>query len=106
MKLYEKKYQIADHDARFQLAQSISRRARDIKIAKETRWAAILKDQLFGKLIRSARRAEGMKAFNPKQIVERVRVCVPPKIMFWLVAYLTNLPTERTKTLGNKAAQL
>jgi hypothetical protein len=104
--LYERKYQIAHHDERFKLAQVIARKAGDIEVAKETRWASMLKEHLFGKLIRSVSKVEGMKVFNAKQIVERIRVCVPSKITLWQVAYLTNFPTERTKTFGNTAAQL
>lgn len=75
---YEEKYQVADHDARFELALGISKNAINIKSAKETRWSAIVKNDLFGNLIQSSRRAEGMKVFDPKQLVERVRVYVSP----------------------------
>jgi hypothetical protein len=71
---YTEKYQLADHDARFELARAISKNASNITSAKEPRWSAIVKNQLFGKLIESSRKAEGIRRFAPKQLVEGVKV--------------------------------
>ncbi|RDL35896.1 uncharacterized protein BP5553_06508 [Venustampulla echinocandica] len=71
---YEERYQTAQHDARFELARRIQRSAKDIKSGKEPRWSAVVKNELFGNLIESSRRAEGIKVFDAKQIVERVMV--------------------------------
>ena len=82
MDLYEKEYQVADHDARFELAWGISKSATNIISAKETRWSAIVKNERFGNLIQSSRRAEGVKVFDLKQLVERVKVYVSPNFVF------------------------
>jgi hypothetical protein len=74
MDQYNKKYHVVPHETRFKLALSISTSARNVKATKETRWSAIVKNELFGNLIQSARQAEGMTVFDPMQIVERVRV--------------------------------
>jgi hypothetical protein len=74
MNLYNNEFHVLAHDTRFKLAQSIAKNARNIKAAKETRWSTIVKNDLFGSLIQSARQAEGMTVFDPMQIVERIRV--------------------------------
>ena len=71
---YSKRFHVAPHDKRFKLALSIRNSARNVKATKETRWSAIVKNELFGNLIQFARQAEGMTFFDPMQIVERVRV--------------------------------
>ena len=74
MEFYEEKYQVTYHDARFNLARDISRSSKNIESAKEPRWSAIVKNELFGKLTQSARVAEGIKVFDAKGHVERVRM--------------------------------
>jgi hypothetical protein len=71
---YEERYQVTDHNVRFDLAQSIAKNAKNIRSAKETHWTTLLKNELFGNLIQSARRAEGIKVFDPRQLVEKIRV--------------------------------
>lgn len=51
-------------------------KAKDIDSAKEVRWSELVKHEIFGKLIISARQAEGIREYEPMQIVDRVRVCV------------------------------
>jgi hypothetical protein len=46
-----------------------------------------------------------MKSLKLRQVVERVVVCVPSEIMY-SYGCLTDVPTERTKTLGNKVTKL
>ena len=74
MEFYEEKYQITYHDARFDLARGISKSSKNIESAKEARWSAVVKNELFGKLIQSARVAEGIKMCDAKGLVERVRM--------------------------------
>src|SRR6266498_1746010 len=71
MELYNEKYQIAEHDERYKLALSIRTTAWNTKSAKEPRWSSVIKEEVFGNLIRLARRAEGITVFDPKQVVER-----------------------------------
>lgn len=82
MKVYETRYRIAHHDANFRLAESISRAARNVKSAKETRWSAIIKNRLFGHLIKAARQAEGIGYYGPKEILEGIKMFVVPNLFF------------------------
>lgn len=58
MESYNLKHHIVEHDARFELAQEISAEAKNTKSGKEPRWSALIKNELFGKLIKLARHAE------------------------------------------------
>ncbi|KAH6677435.1 hypothetical protein B0J14DRAFT_584240 [Halenospora varia] len=71
---YEEKYQVAAHEARFDLALRIARISRDIVSAKEARWSAVVKYELFGNLIRSSRQEEGLRIVDTKRNVEKVRI--------------------------------
>ncbi|CZR54222.1 uncharacterized protein PAC_04105 [Phialocephala subalpina] len=73
---YNETYQIALHDARFELARRIQRSANNIRSGKEHRWSALVKNELFGTLIESSRRAEGATTFDPRKIVQEVKMYV------------------------------
>lgn len=97
-------YQIDFHDARFKLARHIQRSAKDIQSGKEHRWSALVKNELFGTLIASSRRAEGAAAFDPRQIVQRVRMYV----FYHHLSYcsIDSFPSEKRKIFGSKAVGL
>ena len=80
MELYNLEHHIVEHDERFELAREISAEATNTKSGKEPRWSALIKNALFGKLIKLARHAEGIMAFDPKQAMERIRVYVFPDL--------------------------
>lgn len=83
MESYNLKHHIVEHDARFELARKISAKAKNIKSGKEPRWSALIENELFGKLIKLARHAEGNLAFDPKLVMERIRVYVFPDFAFY-----------------------
>ncbi|KAH8650544.1 hypothetical protein BGZ60DRAFT_534203 [Tricladium varicosporioides] len=74
MDSYEEEYQVTAHEARFDLALKISKASKDIVSAKEARWSAVVKNELFGNLIRSSRQEEGARLLDPKKHVEKIRV--------------------------------
>jgi hypothetical protein len=74
MDSYEKLYGVAIHEARFERALRISKIAKNILSEKETRWSDFVKHDLFGELIRSARRAEGRELSDPRQLIEIVKL--------------------------------
>ncbi|KAF4627193.1 hypothetical protein G7Y89_g10961 [Cudoniella acicularis] len=74
MEDYEEIYQVAAQDRRFEVAQKISRSAKNIRSAKEARWSAVIKYELFEQLIKSSRQEEGARFLEPRRYVDRVRV--------------------------------
>ena len=106
MGLYEEEYQIRYHDARFDLARGISRSAKNVESAKEPRWSTIVKNEIFGKLIQSARVAEGIRVCDAMGLMERLRMSVFPFPLSNPSPSLAYFPIERTRILGNMATRL
>lgn len=58
---YNDQYQTARQDDKFNLALKVTMIARDIVAPKETRWASLIKDRLFGNLIGASPRSRRPK---------------------------------------------
>jgi hypothetical protein len=75
-KMLERDRHIRRQQRRFKMAQNITLRAESINAEREERWIELLKDTdgIFGRLVRLARSAEGMKTIRAKDAIEMIRV--------------------------------
>lgn len=71
---HKSRYRVALHEARFEKAEDIARKARSIMVAKEPRWSALIKNDLFGDLVELARSAEGVTQFRAAEVLKTIRV--------------------------------
>ena len=79
VELHNDQFQVPLQDKKFTMAQEVAHAAEKIVAAKETRWAALIKNVLFSKLIKLARAAEGHTRLKAAQVLETIRVYAPPR---------------------------